>query len=71
MSTNLPPIGSAPIPDFNWIEGHSLLYAIPIGTFSDLENQALNYSATLSSGAPETLVPKTDRRAPSAFALVI
>ena len=48
---NRAPVVSVPMVDKNWIEGASLQFTVPAGTFTDPDGNALSYSATLSTGA--------------------
>ncbi|MBF0124322.1 MAG: putative Ig domain-containing protein [Magnetococcales bacterium] len=49
--TNRPPIVASAMQDQNWIEGQSLTYTVPAGTFSDPDGNTLSYSAKLSGGS--------------------
>jgi len=48
---NHAPVVSAPMVDKNWIEGASLEYTLPTGTFTDPDGNTLSYVASLSGGA--------------------
>ncbi len=47
---NRAPVASVPMVDKNWIEGASLQYTLPTGTFTDPDGNTLSYSASLSGG---------------------
>lgn len=48
---NHAPVVSVPMVDKNWIEGASLQYSVPSGTFTDPDRNTLSYAASLSGGA--------------------
>lgn len=47
---NHPPLLAQPLPDLDWVEGQLLKYVVPASTFTDVDGQALTYSARLVSG---------------------
>ncbi|HEU5145200.1 MAG TPA: putative Ig domain-containing protein [Chryseosolibacter sp.] len=52
LSSNTPPVVANAIPDQNATTGTAFNFTFALNTFTDLNNDALTYSATLSGGSP-------------------
>jgi Ca2+-binding RTX toxin-like protein len=50
-ATNVAPVTAMPLSDVSFNEDTAISYAIPAGSFTDVDNAVLSYAATLSDGA--------------------
>jgi len=51
VAANRPPVVAAPLVDQAWLEGRSLFFIVPAGTFTDPDGQALTLSARQADGS--------------------